>query len=246
MSIPMSLSLGANGPGRLTVQTSLSDLGAFRTDTLRFLEKIQKDFSILVGNLARIGFTLANMIVLSVSLNFGRGLTVSSLMTLETFPGPRTACPPDVFIGTQPHYQVMINTFVTHIQNAFSLLVNGLRGDGVLGSHDVVCFSMDLKLSVRRQITITVTSEGEPESEEHEVTPESDNNSEPPPAPPSTHDHGSAPNGQDGEGGPYPGSVLRRGLLGGVMDGDLIAWQPVRRGDSNEFWLNCGFRREIR
>lgn len=243
MSIPMSLSLGANGPGRLTVQTSHSDLGAFRADTFRFLEKIQKDFSSLVGGLARIGFTLANMIVLSVSLNFGRGLTVSSVMTLEPFPEPPTACPPDDLIGALPHYQVMINTFVTHIQNAFSLLVNGLRGDGVLGSQAVVCFSMDLKLSVRRQITITVTSEGEPDFEEREVAPESDNNSEAPPAPPSTGDHGSAPNGQ---AGPYPGSVHPRGMLGGVMDGDLVAWQPVRRGDSNEFWLNCGFRRTIR
>ena len=242
MSIPMSLTLGANGPGRLNVQTSHSDLGAFRTDTLRFLEKIQKDFSSLVGGLARIGFTLANMIVLSVSLNFGRGLTVSSLMTLEPFPEPPTACPPDALIGTLPHYQVMINTFVTHIQTAFSLLVSGFRGDGVLGMQAVVCFSMDLKLSVRRHITITVTSEGESDSEEDEGASESGNNNGPPPAPPSNDDHGPAPNGQ---AGPYPASVHRRGLLGGVMDGDLIAWRPVRRGDSNEFWLNCGFRRKI-
>lgn len=51
----------------MTVQNSHADLGAFRHDTLLFFEKALVHMGNLVNGLVRIGFPLANMVVMALS-----------------------------------------------------------------------------------------------------------------------------------------------------------------------------------
>lgn len=236
--------------GRMTVQNSHADLGAFRHDTLLFFEKALVHMGNLVNGLVRIGFPLANMVVMALSVNFGSGCMASSQVCLEPDRRRRDGFGPfvpGVPIGRLPHYHTMTNTFVTHIENDFSLLVNMLRASGTLSRQAVVCLSMDLKLSSSRHINISLVFESETG---HELEPSEDENDN------DHHDDNDGSNSDPGDGGlggnaggaadaviraePYrtgPGNHnTRLSAMGPVV------WQPVRRGDVHEFWMNSGFR----
>ena len=226
--------------GRLTVQNSHADLGAFRHDTLLFFEKALVHMGNLANGLVRIGFPLANMVVMALSVNFGSGCTANSQVCLEPDrrrdgTGPLV---PRVPFGSLPIYHTMTNTFVTHIENDFSLLVNLLRTAGTLSRQAVVCLSMDLKLSSCRHINISLFLKAKLGVNLNlvktiimvtmiviwillmvEV---------------------------------LAVQVMEMMIEGAVLNHtahirrpcnlEPVVWQPVRRGDGHEFWMNGGLR----
>ena len=180
--------------GIWTVRTVQTEHGEHFNPVFTYVDSMQKLCTNLVSDLHANGFSWHGMIVFMLTIELGRGHSVSSTMTMN----PMTLSVPVRGVD----FSDMINDFINMVKYDFGSLLELLRDFGHLSKCAVGCMTMELVLNSQRRFQVAMTTTG--------ITAR-------PPAPlppPDTEsdDDNDAPDAPDAPDTSGPGTATRRKL----------------------------------
>lgn len=135
------------------VNTHMSEFGEHSFLLTQYIDHVQKHLTDMVTELHNLGFSWESMSVFVITVNLGRGHSLSSTMHVEPLV-------PQSNPSTTSNFSGAINCFLYLVKDRFASMIDTMRSNYLLPPTALASLSAELTVNPLRKFQMSMTSSG--------------------------------------------------------------------------------------